>query len=232
MLRGYPHREPGDVNIVGKPDLTQYVHVLTKRLMKHNLAAYVGTVLAVSLGSFPALADPTGDLASRKSEWSQIQRRMEEVTSKISSYLDRSKRLREMDKTELDGLITQICRQDIAYDDDEADRLAKSITDKIVENVNREYDSLDEEADRVIEEEAEDILNDAKSLRDSTDDLLSSEEVKSETESLPRDERGDRRFHRRRLREVLRGLPHAFEPQRGGAQGVQQPADPRRDGVR
>lgn len=131
-----------------------------------------------------ALADPAGDLASRKSEWSQIQSRMAAVNGRISSYLERSKRLREMDKNELDQLIAQICRLDIARDDDEAERLAKSMTDKIVENVRREFDSLDDEADDVIGDEAEDLLNDAKSLRDTTDDLLSYDEVKSETQSL------------------------------------------------
>ena len=85
---------------------------------------------------------------------------------------------------ELDALIAQICRLDIARDDDEADRLAESLTDKIVENVRREFVSLDDEADDVIGDEAEDILNDAKSLRNTTDDLLSSEEVKSETHDL------------------------------------------------
>jgi len=139
---------------------------------------------ALLAGAGPALADPAGDLANRKSEWSQIQSRMEAANRRIASYLERSKRLREMDKTELDGLITQICRLDIARNDDEADRLAKSLTDKIVENVRREFDSLDDEADDVIGDEAEDILNDAKSLRNTTDDLLSYDEVKSETQEL------------------------------------------------
>jgi hypothetical protein len=136
-------------------------------------------IMSLALAAGPATAGPADDLASRKRDWESVQGRMEEVSRKLGDYLDKSKKLREMDKTELDALITQICRLDIARDDDEAERLARSLSDKMVENVRREYDSTSSAAES-LEDNAERLLNDAKSLRDNTKDLASNDEVKDE----------------------------------------------------
>ena len=133
-----------------------------------------------------AFAAPADDLNNRKSDWERMKRRMDDASSNVERYLEKSRKLREMDKSELNSLISQICRLDIARNDDEADRLAKSLRDKIVDNVRREFDNLNSEADRLMGNEVERVLNDAKGLRDNTKGLTSYPETKSETESLLR----------------------------------------------
>lgn len=141
-------------------------------------------VAALALGAGIAAADPVDDLSNRKRDWDQIKGRLNETSRKVDSYLEKSAKLRAMDKSELDALITQICRLDIARDDDEADRLAKSIRDKVVDNVRREFENLDDEAEDLFGDDVEEVMNDAKSLRENTKGLTSYAEVKDETEEL------------------------------------------------
>ncbi len=148
-------------------------------------------VLVFALLAGAAAAGPADDLYNRKSDWERMQRRMDDAANNVERYLDKSRKLREMDKTELASLINQVCRLDIARNDDEADRLAKSMRDKVVDNVRREYDNLNSEADRLMGNEIERVLNDAKSLRDNTKGLTSYPEVRNDTESLLRN-MGDR----------------------------------------
>lgn len=166
--------------------------------MKHDLGMAKSTVdekrfvggfmVAVfALGAGMAAAGPVEDLSSRKSDWDRTKRRMEETSGKVDGYLEKSRKLRAMDKTELDALITQVCRLDIARNDDEADRLAKSIRDRTVDNVRREYDNLNSEANSLGGNDVERVLNDAKSLRDNTKNLTSYPEVKDDTEKLLRE---------------------------------------------
>lgn len=145
----------------------------------------VGVALAIGTGT--SVAGPKEDLSSRKTDWDGIKRRMDETSRNVDSYIEKSKRLRAMDKTELDALITQICKLDIARTDDEADRLAKSIRDKIVDNVRREYTSISSEGDRLGGGDVERVMNDAKSLRDNTKSLTSYAEVKDDTDKLLRE---------------------------------------------
>jgi membrane-associated HD superfamily phosphohydrolase len=149
----------------------------------------IGVVVALALGSGMAAADSKGDLSSRKSDWDQVKRRMEETSKRVENYLEASRKIRAMDKSELDALITQICKLDIARNDDEADRLAKSLSDKVIENVRREYDNINSEADRLGGGDVERVINDAKSLRDSTKSLASDEdaEVKDDAQELLRE---------------------------------------------
>lgn len=143
--------------------------------------------LSFALGAGVANAGPKDDLSNRKNEWDQVKRRMDDASRKVDAFLEKSKKLREMNNTELNALITQICKLDIARNDDEADRLAKSIRDKIVDNVRREYDSINSEGDRLGGGEVERAMNDAKSLRDNTKGLTSHAEVKDDTEKLLRE---------------------------------------------
>lgn len=140
-------------------------------------------LIVLTLGTGSALADAKDDLARRKSDWDSVKNHMEEVSGKVRDYLDKSRSLREMDKNNLDALITRICGTDIKHDDDEGDRLAREITDKMVDTVSREYDHIKSDGERV-EDEAERALNDAKSLRDNTKDLASNDDVKDEANQL------------------------------------------------
>lgn len=144
-------------------------------------------MVALALGAGTSAAGPKEDLSSRKSDWDQVKRRMAETSGKVDSYMEKSRRLRAMDKSELDALITQICKLDIARNDDEADRLARSLRDRVVDNVRREYDSINSEADRLGGGEVERVLNDAKSLRDNTKGLTSHAEVRDDTDRLLRE---------------------------------------------
>lgn len=150
---------------------------------------FITGLLALSfvLGAGVTNAGPKDDLSNRKNDWDQVKRRMDDASRKVDAFLEKSKKLREMDKAELNALITQICKLDIARNDDEADRLAKSIRDKIVDNVRREYDSINSEGDRLGGGEVERAMNDAKSLRDNTKGLTSQAEVKDDTEKLLRE---------------------------------------------
>ncbi len=144
------------------------------------------TALTGVLLTGTVLAGPADDLYNRKSDWDRMQRRMDDAANNVERYLEKSRKVREMDKSELAALISQICRLDIARNDDEADRIAKSLRDKTVDNVRREFDNLNSEADRLMGNEVERVINDAKSLRDNTKGLTSYPEVKSDTEALLR----------------------------------------------
>ncbi|MCY1019124.1 hypothetical protein [Pyxidicoccus sp. MSG2] len=130
-----------------------------------------------------AQAGPVDDLTSRKSDWDSTRRKMEDVTNRVEAYIQRSRKLREMDKNELAELITQICRLDVEPNEDEANRLAQSLRDKVQENVKREYDSVNSEADK-LEDDAERLLNDAKALLNNVKSLTSTDEVKDESNKL------------------------------------------------
>lgn len=149
------------------------------------IAGLVMVVLALAAGT--SAAGPKDDLSNRKNDWDKVRQRMDETSRKVDSYMDKSRKLRAMDKSELDALITQICKLDIARNDDEADRLAKSLRDKMVDNVRREYDSINAEADRLGGGDVERVMNDAKSLRDNTKSLTSHAEIKDDTEKLLRE---------------------------------------------
>lgn len=149
---------------------------------------FISTLMIFVIGGTgTAVAGPKEDLASRKNEWDQVKRRMDDASRKVDAFLEKSKRLREMDKSELNALIAQICRLDIARNDDEADRLAKSLRDKVVDSVRREYDNINSEGDRLGGGDVERVMNDAKSLRDNTKGLASHAEVKEDTEKLLRE---------------------------------------------
>lgn len=147
-------------------------------------------MVALALGTGTSAAGSKEDLSGRKSDWDQVKRRMTDTSGKVDGFLEKSRRLRAMDKSDLDALINQICKLDIARNDDEADRLAKSLRDRAIDNVRREYDSINSEADRLGGNEVERVLNDAKSLRDNTKGLTSHAEIKDDTERLLR-EMGD-----------------------------------------
>lgn len=140
-------------------------------------------LIIVTFGTGNALADAKDDLARRKSDWDSVKQKMEEVSGKVRDYLEKSRGLRKMDEDDLASLIVQICGTDIKRDDDEGDRLAKQIVDKMVDTVNREYDHVSSDGGR-LEEEALRVLDDAKSLRDNTKDLASDDDVKDEANQL------------------------------------------------
>lgn len=159
---------------------------ISNPLSRANYLNLCAALLAFLLLIGTAVAAPVDDLNNRKNDWERMKRRMDDTSTNVERYLEKSRKLREMDKTEISALIDQICRLDIARNDDEADRLAKSMRDKVVSNVQREFDNLNSEADRLFGNEVERVLNDSKGLRDNTKGLTSYPETKSDTETLLR----------------------------------------------
>lgn len=159
---------------------------LAIQINKHRTTGLL-LALALAFALAPAFAAPKDDFTNRKSEWDKLKSRMGDVTGKVEAFLEKSRKLREMDKTELDSLITQVCRVDIARSGDKGEETAKSIEANIVAKVRSEYDNINAEGDRLGGGEVERVLNDAKSLRDNTKGLTSFPETKDDTERLLRE---------------------------------------------
>jgi cytochrome c556 len=141
------------------------------------------TVLVLAMAASTVKAGPKDDLESRRNDWKSIVSRMEDMSKRVDDYLEQSKKLREVDKTELEKLIAQICGLDIERDNDEGDQTAKSISDKVVDTVRRDYDSFSAVADKV-ESDAEKLLGDAKAVREATKDLRSNDEIKDDVDKF------------------------------------------------
>lgn len=149
----------------------------TKRLASVLILVSCGFMVAISM------AGPKDDLAGRKSEFDRLKARHEEMSRKVEDYLEKSRKLREVDKSEMDALISQICRLDIARNDDEADRLAKSIRDKIVDNVKRSYEPVASEGN-AFDSSLLSLLNEIRSLANAAKQLASIDEVKDDANRL------------------------------------------------
>lgn len=146
-----------------------------------SLAVAVG--IALAFGAAGAVAAPADDLYKRKREYEELKSNLDNRSSPVSSFLDKSRKLREMDKTELEELITQICRLDIEPNEDEERRLAESLRDKVIDKVKAEYGPIDSEGGK-LDEDVRKVLNDIRSLIENTKPLTSIDEVKSDANSL------------------------------------------------
>lgn len=134
---------------------------------------------AILLAAAVLWADAKSDVSDARRDLDSISSRFDDLKGKSSTYLDESRALRSMDKDQLDQLITQICRLDIEDNDDEPSKLARELTDKVVDRVRREYDSTTEHGGRMVEQ-LEHIMNDIKSLRDRANNLAGNAEVHDE----------------------------------------------------
>jgi hypothetical protein len=61
----------------------------------------------------------------------------------VENFLAGSRKLREMDRDEITRLIIQICNLDIERDNDEEERIANSLIEKVQSNVRSEYSTLE-----------------------------------------------------------------------------------------
>jgi hypothetical protein len=156
------------------------------RIMQRLAWTYGLGVLALAGIAGTLHADARDDLSRVKSDYDAVRSHYENAKSKVEQYLDESVKLRAMDKDQLNELITQICKLDEKRDDDEADRLAKELKDKVVDKVKREYDHTIEDGSRVFDELGH-LESEAKSVRDRTHDLEGKDEVKSDAERLRQD---------------------------------------------
>ncbi|HEY1552697.1 MAG TPA: hypothetical protein VGG28_32935 [Kofleriaceae bacterium] len=88
-----------------------------------------------------------------------------------------------MDKDQLNALIGQICGLDIAHDGDDAEQLAKDMTDKVVDQVRRAYDQTIDDGSHVYDDLGR-LESDAKSVRDRAHDLEDKDDVKDDAGKL------------------------------------------------
>lgn len=124
-------------------------------------------------------ADAQDDLSRVKHDFAALHSRIEAEGRNVDSYLDESVRLRQMDKDQLASLVDQICRLDVERDDDEADRIAKDLRDKVVERVRGAYDKTVDDGSHVFDHLGA-LESDAKSIRDRAHDLEDKPEVKDD----------------------------------------------------
>jgi hypothetical protein len=87
-------------------------------------------------------AGPSDDLARLSSDFSTLKSEYDDLNSKVNDHLSSSRKLREMDKDEITKLIIQICNLDVERNDDEEERIAKSLTDKVQSNVKKVYEDV------------------------------------------------------------------------------------------
>jgi len=100
--------------------------------------------------------------------------------------LDESVKLRAMDKDQLNDLVTQICKLDVKRDDDDADRLAKDLRDKVIDRVKREYDRTVDDGAHVFDDLGR-LESEAKATRERAKDLEGKDDVKSDAAQLRQD---------------------------------------------
>lgn len=99
--------------------------------------------LAVLLVAVPAAAGPNDDMARLNGDFHGLQKEYEGLNAGVETFLAGSRKLREMDRDEITRLIIQICNLDIERNDDEEERIAKSLVEKVQSNVRSEYGTLE-----------------------------------------------------------------------------------------
>lgn len=144
------------------------------------LALVIAALLAPGTS---AGGDPAGDLEARKRDFSTLKSSYQSRKTEVQKYLDASRALRSMDSDALTKLIGTICGVDISRNDDEAFRLAESLRDTMVSNVNRAWDDTIRNWEEA-EDRTERLINDSKALRDSTKSLPDDETIRSDRTAL------------------------------------------------
>ncbi|HEY3745891.1 MAG TPA: hypothetical protein VGL17_06595 [Gemmatimonadaceae bacterium] len=131
-------------------------------------------------------ADAQNDLTRVKHDLDALHSRVDAEGGNVDSYLDQSVKLRQMDKEQLASLVDQICRLDVERDDDEADRIAKDLRDKVVSRVRGAYDKTVDDGSHVFDHLGN-LESDAKALRDRAHDLEDKPEVKDDAAHVRED---------------------------------------------
>ncbi len=130
-----------------------------------------------------AEAGPVDDLARLTSDYSALKSEFDQMDKTVESFVGKSRKLREMDEEELDQLISQICRQDVARDDDEADRLIKSLSAKSQEKATAAFDTVQSEGEDLLYKIAQ-LVDRQKTALSNTEPYRSIDEVKSDASAL------------------------------------------------
>jgi hypothetical protein len=151
--------------------------------MKRGWGLPIVGVLVIAAMTRVLYADARDDLSRAKSDYDAVNTHYDNAKSKLETYLDESVKLRAMDKDQLNDLITQICKLDVKRDDDDADRLAKDLRDKIIDRVKREYERTVDDGSKVFDDLGR-LESEAKSARERAKNLEDKDDVKSDAAEL------------------------------------------------
>ena len=154
--------------------------------MKSRWGLPIVGVLVIAAMTRVLYADARDDLSRVKSDYDAVKTHYDNAKSKLDSYLDESVKLRAMDKDQLNDLITQICKLDVKRDDDEADRLAKDLRDKVIDRVKRDYERTVDDGSKVFDDLGH-LESETKSARERAKDLEGKDDVKSDAAQLRQD---------------------------------------------
>ena len=105
------------------------------------------------------------------------------MLDRTNQFFDSSRRLRELDKTELEELIGRICESDLEPNEDVERRLAEGLRDNAVERVSSSYLDAFQAGERVVKA-LEQLQKDIDVLVKNIIPLTSIDQVKSDASSL------------------------------------------------
>jgi len=159
------------------------------RIMVNALArplVAVGFALMIGLASVTAMAGPVEDLDNQKRQYNSLKSSFESTLDGANKFFESSRRLRELDKAELEELIDKICASDLEPSEDVERRLAERLTDNVVERVSSSYNDAFQEGER-LDKALEKAQKDIDELIKSIKPLTSIDEIKSAASDLFRD---------------------------------------------
>ena len=77
----------------------------------------VGFALMIGLASVTAMAGPVEDLDNQKRQYDSLKSSFESTLDGVNKFFDSSRRLRELDKAEMEELTDKICASDLEPDE-------------------------------------------------------------------------------------------------------------------
>lgn len=131
-------------------------------------------------------ADAQSDLDSARRDYESLKSKTDELGGKVEKYLEQSRKLRSMDKEQLDQLVEKLCRLDIEPDDREVESIAKDLVDRVVDNVRRTYDDASRAGYDMIGQ-VERHMDQVKALRNRAKELRSRDAIKDAASRLTED---------------------------------------------
>ena len=152
---------------------------MTKTLCLKVVA--VGFVAALSVSR--AQAGPAEDLENRKREYTTLKDNLGRLSDRVNSFFDSSRKLRELDRTEMDDLIERICASDLEPSEEEERRLVEGLRDNVVLRVSSSYNDAHQAGEREHNALVA-VRSEIDALVKNIDSLTSIEEVKSSAASL------------------------------------------------
>jgi len=151
--------------------------------MRDRVLKIVAGLVLVVLGVGVLWADAQSDLESAKRDYESLKSKTDDLKDRVERYLEQSRKLRSMDKEQLDSLVEKLCRLDIEPDDREVESIARDLTDRVVDSVRRNYDDATRAGSDMVAQ-IERHLDSVKALRSRVKELRSQDAVKDAASRL------------------------------------------------